>query len=183
MKFYWRAFTELLPAFHNQHLSCANESLRLRLTLRKEGWVAGLESPNGLGATLNCQANKSMSIPIALFFGHLSARGSVQRRAPRFMSTILLREARSGVSKKFENLCPTLRSSQSPSLRGYWPQPSIAIVRSMVTASSLYTCTSPAPHLVPSKAVSCPIDRPPPRQPPSYRPYRGRLRYTAQEKG
>jgi hypothetical protein len=39
-----------LPDFHNQHLSCANESLRSRLTLREEGEVAGLESPNGLGA-------------------------------------------------------------------------------------------------------------------------------------
>ena len=49
-KFYGRASTELLPAFHDQHLSCANESLRSRLTLREEGQVAGLESPNGLGA-------------------------------------------------------------------------------------------------------------------------------------
>jgi hypothetical protein len=29
---------------------CANESLRLRLTLREEGQAAGLESSNGLGA-------------------------------------------------------------------------------------------------------------------------------------
>jgi hypothetical protein len=67
--------------FHNQHLSCANENLRSRFTLREEGQVARLESPNRLGATLNCQANKSMSIPIAFCFGHLSARRSVQRRA------------------------------------------------------------------------------------------------------
>jgi len=37
--------------FHNHYLSCANESLRTRLTLRKEGEVALLESPNRLGAT------------------------------------------------------------------------------------------------------------------------------------
>ena len=52
--------------------SCANESLRSRLTLREEGQVAGLESPNGLGAMSNCQAPKLMSIAIALYFGHLS---------------------------------------------------------------------------------------------------------------
>ena len=51
-----------------------------------------------------------MSIPIAFCFGHLSARRSVQRRAPPFMSTILLREARSEVSKNLKILrrtrCP-----------------------------------------------------------------------------
>jgi hypothetical protein len=36
------ASSDLLPDFHNQHLSCANESLRSQLTLRERGsggWV------------------------------------------------------------------------------------------------------------------------------------------------
>ena len=33
-----------------QYFSCVDESLRSRLTLREEGQVAGLESPNALGA-------------------------------------------------------------------------------------------------------------------------------------
>jgi hypothetical protein len=56
------ASTELLPAFHDQHLNCANESLRSRLTVREEGQVAGLESPNELGATPILSVSTTMSI-------------------------------------------------------------------------------------------------------------------------
>ena len=54
--------------FHNQHLSCANQSLRSRLTLREEGQVAGLESPNGLGATTYFQVGKIWSTQISKNF-------------------------------------------------------------------------------------------------------------------
>jgi len=54
--------------------SCANENLRSRVTLRKEGEVALLESPNGLDATSDCQADKLTSITIVEHYCH----------APRF---------------------------------------------------------------------------------------------------
>src|SRR5947208_645845 len=50
----WRVFIFITS-------SCANENLRSRFTLRKEGEVAGLESPNGLGATPYSQADKIAS--------------------------------------------------------------------------------------------------------------------------
>ena len=49
-------------SFHKPVISsCANESLRSRLTLREEGQVAGLESPNGLGATTYFPVGKTWS--------------------------------------------------------------------------------------------------------------------------
>ena len=43
-------FDRFRPIFMTSTLVGANERLRSRLTLREEGQVAGLESPNGLGA-------------------------------------------------------------------------------------------------------------------------------------
>jgi len=59
--------------FHNQHLSCANESLRLRLILREEGQVAGLEPPNGLGASSTLSGIKTVgenNRPYVLVISH-----------------------------------------------------------------------------------------------------------------
>src|SRR5205814_6817885 len=41
--------------------SCASDSCRSRISLRKEGEVAGLESPNGLDATAESQLRGEVS--------------------------------------------------------------------------------------------------------------------------
>jgi hypothetical protein len=56
-----RQIAQIPLSVHNQHLSCTNESLRSRVTLREEGQMAGWESPNRLDATAEFQIRRKRS--------------------------------------------------------------------------------------------------------------------------
>src|SRR5437762_11277487 len=76
-----KGYPTILSDFHHQ-LHCCERSLRSRFSVREEGKVAWLESPNGLNATAECQVHEKSSTKIfrnflrilIRFWGHIRVR-------------------------------------------------------------------------------------------------------------